>query len=523
MTWVLITLMCFSVLGLIYIQFYWINEAYHLKEQDFRKQVGEALDNISKRIQQEEVIKTMKSQASSRVWLNSQKGDAESNLQSGIEDYAWFRNQSTKLSDLEFGFSIEESNNGFFSIEDSIEPDPSLKLKYSFEISEPDKNLKNLLASSPNSQLKLIEEVIKQLNTKKAPATRIPRNHLVHVVRQELERANILLAHQFILSEEPAKKVIHQSDDKLSIAQLYRSRFRVRLFPDDVINEELLLYLRFPQQNKQLLQRLAHMLIGSFILILFIIGCFIYAVGVIKKQSKLSDMKTDFINNMTHEFKTPIATISLASEALTEKTVLEDQSKTKRFVKVIFDENSRLKNQVEKVLQFAKIDKGEWQLQKITMNLHQTLEEMAQSFSLQIQEKQGTLKLDLKAKRSDILADPVHIKNIFSNLIDNASKYCEQDPEIKIKTASSNKGITVSVEDNGIGMTKEEQQRIFEKFYRVTQGNIHDVKGFGLGLSYVNTMVQAHQGYVKVKSQKSKGSTFEIFIPFTSKSSEYEH
>ena len=137
MTWVLITLMCFSVLGLIYIQFYWINEAYHLKEQDFRKQVGEALDNISKRIQQEEVIKTMKSQASSRVWLNSQKGDAESNLQSGIEDYAWFRNQSTKLSDLEFGFSIEESNNGFFSIEDSIEPDPSLKLKYSFEISEP--------------------------------------------------------------------------------------------------------------------------------------------------------------------------------------------------------------------------------------------------------------------------------------------------------------------------------------------------------------------------------------------------
>jgi two-component system phosphate regulon sensor histidine kinase PhoR len=245
-------------------------------------------------------------------------------------------------------------------------------------------------------------------------------------------------------------------------------------------------------------------------------------VSVIKKQKVVSDLKTDFINHMTHEFKTPIATISLASEALNEPSVLADESKINRFVKVIFDENNRLKNQVEKVLQFAKIDKGEWQLQKVLVDLNQLTEEIVGSFTLQVQEKHGEIDYVLEADQAVINADRVHIKNILSNLIDNAMKYCDQEPDIKVYTKSNNKGVFLTVSDNGIGMTKEEQQKVFDKFYRVSQGNVHDVKGFGLGLSYVMTMTKAHHGTIKVKSQKGKGSTFELFFPYEQNNTENE-
>lgn len=521
-TWLLITLMCFSVLGLVYIQFYWINEAYNLKEQEFKGQVKDALHSIAQRLEHEEVIQTMMEASKRNDILKGNLNGSTSNseLAKDIKDYTWFRNQTTELKDLEFGFSIENTDNLYLM--DSAKKDPRLKLKYSFEISEPDKNLKNLLDQSSSNQLELIQDVIKQLNTNKSIKERIDFDQLSLVIQEEMLKFNIRIGHEFILSEEPAKVVIYQSGSKINIQDLYKTKYKIRLFPKDIVSKEAHLYVRFPKENKLLLERLAYMLIGSFLLILFIIACFIYAVSVIKKQKVVSDMKTDFINNMTHEFKTPIATISLASEALNEPSVLADESKINRFVKVIFDENNRLKNQVEKVLQFAKIDKGEWQLQKVLVDLNQLTEEIVGSFTLQVQEKHGEIDYVLEADQAVINADRVHIKNILSNLIDNAMKYCDQEPDIKVYTKSNNKGVFLTVSDNGIGMTKEEQQKVFDKFYRVSQGNVHDVKGFGLGLSYVMTMTKAHHGTIKVKSQKGKGSTFELFFPYEQNNTENE-
>jgi len=514
-TWLLICLMCFSVLGLVYIQFYWINEAYTLKEQEFKTQVNDALHSIVKRLEHEEVINTMMNAANNPKGMQYNKGqkNAISDLANDIQDYTWFRNQTTQLKDLEFGFTVENTNDAY-TMFDSSKKDHGLRLKYSFEIAEPDKNLRTLLDKSSTNQWELIQDVIKQLNTNKSIQERIDRDALNTLIKDELIKHDIQIQHEYILTEEPEKVVIYQFPNKAKISKLFNSNFNIRLFPKDIISKEAKLYVWFPKKNHLLLDRLAYMLIGSFLLILFIIACFIYAVGVIKKQKIVSDMKTDFINNMTHEFKTPIATISLASEALNESSVLGDENKIKRFVKVIFDENTRLKNQVEKVLQFAKIDKGEWHLQKFELNVNQVAQEIVDSFYLQVKEKNGTIDFEADTSQPIILADRVHFKNILSNLIDNGMKYCQKHPEIKVKIKSNNKGISLLVYDNGIGMNKEEQQKVFDKFYRVSQGNIHDVKGFGLGLSYVHTMTQAHGGHIKVKSQKNKGSLFEVFFPF---------
>lgn len=515
MTWLLITLMCFSVLGLVYIQFYWINEAYTLKEQEFRGQVSEALHSIVKRLEHEEVIQTMMTNAEENEMLKYTAKDnkSSSDLAQDIQDYTWFRNQTTHLKDLEFGFTVENTND-LYTIGDTTKNENGLRLKYSFEISEPDKNLKTLLSKSSTNQLELIQNVIQQLNTNKSIKERIDPEQLDVVIKDELVKHNVQIPHEYILSEEPAKVVIYQNPIKANIQKLFKSMYKIRLFPKDIISKEAQLYLRFPNKNHLLLDRLAFMLTGSFLLMLFIIACFVYAVNVIKKQRVISDMKTDFINNMTHEFKTPIATISLASEALSEPSVIASESKIKRFVKVIFDENNRLKNQVEKVLQFAKIDKGEWQLQKSEINLNNTVREIVDSFNLQVKEKHGTIEFIEDSEGTIIMADRVHFKNILSNLIDNAIKYSDKEPDIKIRTKANNKGVILCVTDKGIGMTKEESQKIFDKFYRVSKGNVHDVKGFGLGLSYVLTMTNAHNGNVKVRSQKNKGSSFELFFPF---------
>ena len=252
---------------------------------------------------------------------------------------------------------------------------------------------------------------------------------------------------------------------------------------------------------------------GLFTLIIF--TAFYLTVNTMLRQKKLSEIKNDFINNMTHEFKTPLATISLAVDAMKNDKVTGDKEKMNYFSSIIKEENQRMNRQVETILKAALLEKQEVNLILKPTHVHEVIKDIADNFTLQLNDKKGKVKMDLEAPNDLIDADEVHFPNLINNLVDNSVKYSKENvpPEIKISTVANGKNMTIKLEDNGIGMTKETVKRIFEKFYRAHTGNVHNVKGFGLGLSYVKTMVDAHGGNIKVDSTPGKGSIFTLELP----------
>lgn len=249
------------------------------------------------------------------------------------------------------------------------------------------------------------------------------------------------------------------------------------------------------------------------IIIILIVAIFTYAISIILRQKRLSVIRNDFINNMTHELKTPISTIHISSDVLLMPDIHKDPQRIKRYAKIIKAENNRLEGQVEKVLQLAKLEKGEIQLNKSIINLHTIIKEIAETFDISIQDRQGNLRFELQAKECEIEADPVHITNVLATLLDNANKYSLEQPEISISTLSDKQNLIVNIKDNGKGMRPEDLKNIFEKFYRVPTGNIHDVKGFGLGLFYVKSILKSHSGSISAVSEPNVGSTFTITLP----------
>jgi two-component system phosphate regulon sensor histidine kinase PhoR len=252
----------------------------------------------------------------------------------------------------------------------------------------------------------------------------------------------------------------------------------------------------------------------SIIFMVALIFSFYYTISTIFKQKKLSEIKNDFISNMTHEFKTPISTISLACEVLSDKTVEKSPERVNNYVKMIGDENKRLSLLVENILQTAILDKGQFKLKIQSIDIHTLIEQTITNIKLQVENKEGEISVQLNAEKSIVNADRVHVTNIIFNLIDNALKYTYEKPNIKISTRNAMDGILISVKDNGIGISKENQRRIFDTMYRVPTGNIHNVKGFGLGLSYVKAVVEKHGGSISVESELEKGSEFTVYIPF---------
>ncbi|RYD55849.1 MAG: HAMP domain-containing histidine kinase [Sphingobacteriales bacterium] len=275
--------------------------------------------------------------------------------------------------------------------------------------------------------------------------------------------------------------------------------------------ETLHLYIR--EDKNYILNSMGWMIGASVLFTTIIISAFALTIRTMFTQKKLSEIKSDFINNMTHELKTPLATISLAIDALTNEKVIHDTEKIRYYSGMIKDENKRMNKQVEKILQSARIERQDIKLNLQRINAHEVIDKVADNLALQIEEKQGTLNLKLGAKQYMIDADDVHFSNIIFNLLDNAIKYSKDKPVIQVETSTSNNMLAIKVKDNGIGMNKETQSRVFEKFYRAHTGNIHNVKGFGLGLSYVKAITEAHGGKVKVESTFGKGSTFTILLP----------
>jgi two-component system phosphate regulon sensor histidine kinase PhoR len=281
---------------------------------------------------------------------------------------------------------------------------------------------------------------------------------------------------------------------------------------ENLMPEELMI-LVVPDVKNNIYRQLRWLMIGAILFTLIICSAFYVTVDALFRQKKTSEIKNDFINNMTHEFKTPLATISLAVDAMRNEKVLQDREKMGYFSGIIKEENKRMNKQVESILQASLMERQEIQLNKVPIHVHEVIDRVLDNFRLQLEDKKGKTILQLNAAADLIEGDEVHFTNLISNLVDNAVKYSKENLVIKITTANTGRHIQVRIEDNGIGMNKETQKRIFEKFYRAHTGNVHNVKGFGLGLSYVKTMVDAHGGKIKVESATGRGTTFIIDMP----------
>ena len=306
--------------------------------------------------------------------------------------------------------------------------------------------------------------------------------------------------------------------EKASLDTSNSKTFIIPILPDESLTlddqasyEQLVVLI--PHYKQQVWASLQWVIVGAGIFMLVIIAAFYVTVRSLLNQKKLSEIKSDFINNMTHEFKTPLATISLAVDALKNEKVLANSEKREYFRGIIKEENVRMNKHVETILNAALMDRQELKLQRKEVHLHEMLEKVLENYQLQLQQKNGKVDTLLNAKNDLISVDEVHFANLLSNLIDNAIKYSNETILLKVSTHSTSKLLVIRIEDNGIGMSKETQKRIFEKFYRAHTGNLHNVKGFGLGMSYVKSVIDAHKGKISVESTLGKGSTFTIEVP----------
>lgn len=293
--------------------------------------------------------------------------------------------------------------------------------------------------------------------------------------------------------------------------------FHFELFPDDMLTHPDFLLLYFPHERQYLLGQVWPLVLISIILVLIIIFSFIYTLIMYFRQGKLSELKTDFINNMTHEFKTPVSTISLACEALNDKDIQKSDELYQNYINIINEENRRLGAMAERILQSAKLEKSDLVLHTEQTDIHEVLNEVIRNIGMQVEIKDGQIIKDFHAVKSIIVADRMHLVNVVQNLLDNANKYTPVKPQIIVSTRDASDGVVISVQDNGIGISKSDQKKIFEKLYRVPEGNVHNFKGFGLGLSYVKTVVESHGGNIRLESELKKGTRFDVFIPFQSK------
>lgn len=353
------------------------------------------------------------------------------------------------------------------------------------------------------------------------PVTRLSTNYFVVSVNSQMD-ASLL---EFLLRTEFEKRNIaadfeYGVYDCLSECMLYgnyvplqtaRTKITDRTLPEWA-NHGYYFGVQFPNREAHLLNQMGIWSFSSAVLLLVIVF-FAYTLFVILKQKRLSEIQKDFINNMTHEFKTPISTIAVSTEVLKDPNIVHQPERLLNYTAIIEKENLRLKQQVERVLQMARMDKEDVGLKKELVEIETLVGDAIRSTGMALREKSGEVYTVFNTVSAKLQADKLHLTNAFSNLLDNAIKYCQGQPEITVSTGVCEKGYFVEVRDNGIGISRENQKRVFQKFYRVPTGNVHDVKGFGLGLSYVKTIVEAHGGYITLQSEPGRGSSFRCFLP----------
>lgn len=527
----IIVLMALALTGLISFQMYWINNAINVSEDRFKKGVQDALNAVSDRLEQQEIVytaaKKLQYSQEGKTWI-------------GLDSIKFISQNSNKESKKGFLLKDEDVSKFYFQ-SDSINknqahPDVDIETDQPFKSSEGTwidedvlievKRFKANIDSvveynaSTESTIEKVEEksemvtvVLNELFSKERKLeNRIDERQLQTLLSSSLSNQGIDIEFDYgVIDGEQQKIVLANQEGNEN--EIMKSEFRTNLFTRDIIPSAKYLSVYFPDQQTFLLGKIWFSLASSVLLVLAIIGIFGYALHTILTQKKISQIKNDFINNMTHEFKTPISTVSLACEALQDKDVNKNELFLNRYISIIEAENKRLGMQVEKVLQMATLEKKDFKLKLEELDVHEVIDRALENINIQIEKRHGVIKKKLTAENKSVVADEVHLTNIIYNLLDNANKYSREKPEITIATKNTHDGIVVQISDKGIGMTEDIVKRIFEKFYREPTGNLHDVKGFGLGLTYVKTMLDALGGTIGVKSDVAKGSTFEIYLP----------
>lgn len=515
-----------ALIGLISIQVYWINNSVEIGKERFEQSVNEALNNVVARMQ-----KQMAAAKITRKFNFRKQGmryySPVDTVKPGIQitDKQLFsvpQNQISVKIYEEFtadsnGIVTKKTRQKSYSSDTSS---PELRSRIEADgPTYPDLNDssegKSMWFNNQNAMVNDIFDELVSVNIYNDYDYKMDPKILDSILGVELLEKGVTAEFEYgILDSKrlPADTAGIQEKETM----LYKSPYKVNLSPDNIFIKPKYLSVYFPGQKRYLLSSMWFMLLISLSFMLTLIFSFYYTISTIFKQKKLSEIKNDFISNMTHEFKTPISTISLACEVLSDKSIEKSPERVNTYVKMIGDENKRLSLLVENILQTAILDKGQLKLKIQGIDIHNLIDQTITNIKLQVENKEGKISTELKAKNAVIEADRVHVTNIIFNLIDNALKYSGDHPEIRISTTSDSEGIFISVKDNGIGISKENQKRIFDTMYRVPTGNIHNVKGFGLGLSYVKAVVEKHGGSISVNSELGKGSTFTVYLPYHS-------
>jgi two-component system phosphate regulon sensor histidine kinase PhoR len=431
-----------------------------------------------------------------------------------------FSLSSNDLPDSLRYLAIDPQSSRFITITlEQVRAEMALKFKIEDKIAEQKyrdglKELMDDTVAINGTNLNYLADLEKEMRQVYVPiARRVDRDELDTLLKKELLNRNITLNYDFSLKTANKDSLVYRKASSEVEESLPGNTFKTALFNDDIFGDPGVLYVNFPDKNSLILGNMWTTMASSAGLLLVLVFIFSYTLYAILRQKKISEMKTDFINNMTHEFKTPVATIMIASEALKDPEIMEDKKRISRLAGIIYDENVRLGNHIERVLSIARLEKKELKLEETEVNLNELVIAVLDSMDLQLQKKGAQVELALDAIDPIVLGDELHLSNVLYNLIDNANKYSDGQPKITIKTRNTAKGVIVSIADEGIGMTKEHSKRIFDQFYRVPTGNLHDVKGFGLGLNYVQDIITQMGGNIRVHSEKDKGTEFIISLP----------
>jgi two-component system phosphate regulon sensor histidine kinase PhoR len=491
---ILMTVMALAISGLVFVEIFWLNEAITLKEQEFKKNVHKAMSSAVFRLERYENMgltskpkKINLSQKQQYLTFQDSLVINNGNFALKLQEESVFENNRGELVRRTVQTYVDEQGH---LVEKTLSKDVTPKSKHGST---------------------MINKMMEDFNSfyLKSAAERIDPHFLNDVVKGELATHGINA--KFKLGVVGARKILLKDKD-VAAKDLLRSQHKMKLFPNDFFSSQEYMVLFFPKEKGFLLRSLGFVVLVSAVFMIALVIVFWITFSTIIRQKKMAVIKTDFINNMTHELKTPISTISLACEVLNDESVSKTKERTVHFVNVISEENKRLETLVENVLQTAVLDKGGLKLKKEWVVVHEVIDEVVGKMQVHASQKGGIINVEYGALEDEIFADKFHLSNVIRNLIDNAIKYSE-NVDIKILTNSIESDLVIQVQDNGIGIAKDDLGKIFDKLYRVPTGNIHNVKGFGLGLNYVKAVITRHKGSVKVNSKIGSGTVFSVCLP----------
>jgi len=527
----LIIMMLVSIFGIIWVQMIWIKNALGIRNENFDYYVSSSLHDAASDIEASRKISFFNNFLTPDSEMS---GDTSGNITRYVATQSFSVGNSGNVSVRITNQSVTQTpgkepvvvthdtiltnDPGSVLLSSSDDPQKVITINNGegaggrqSSISVSQKDFINMLRKRSSEFQNMSDQMIAEVYQWEKTMD-VDNNEIEHALGRSFIYTGIQTPFEFAVIKNG--KVTEGTYKKSNKNDFIRSKYKVRLFADNIIPQDLLLSVVFPERANYVLGSMAWILGGSLLFSLIILATFGMSLFFIIRQKKISEMKSDFLNNMTHEFKTPIATISLAADTITNPKVINDESSIRHFIGMIKKENSRMNKKVETILQIASLDKREIDFKFGDISLHNVIERAVETIEILVLQRNGKIHLNLNSVNPIIFGDEEHLLNLVNNLLDNAIKYSPESPDITVTTKNNERGIIMSVEDKGIGMSKSVQSRIFERFYRQTSGNVHDVKGFGLGLNYARAIVEAHKGNMIVTSEPGKGSRFDVFLPF---------